>query len=104
MRLSTHIPTEPAVTGGEHTAVGCSAAGLLLWLSPWQVRQFPALLLSLDVVQRGVLDSTTECLRLAAVNQIQPPEPSAAATGAAATAAASCAALQTATAALAAVN
>lgn len=38
VRLSTHVPTEPAVTGGEHTAVGFSAAGLLLWLSPWQVR------------------------------------------------------------------
>lgn len=37
-RLSTHVPTEPAVTGGEHTSVGFSAAGLLLWLSPWQVR------------------------------------------------------------------
>lgn len=36
-RLSTHVPTEPAVTGGEHTAAGFSAAGLLLWLSPWQV-------------------------------------------------------------------
>lgn len=36
-RLSTHVPTEPAVTGGEHTAVGFSAAGMLLWLSPWQV-------------------------------------------------------------------
>lgn len=36
-RLSTHVPTEPAVTGGEHTALGLSAAGLLLWVSPWQV-------------------------------------------------------------------
>lgn len=36
-RLSTHVPTEPAVTGGEHTAVGFSSAGVLLWLSPWQV-------------------------------------------------------------------
>ncbi|KAF6253188.1 hypothetical protein COO60DRAFT_1463300 [Scenedesmus sp. NREL 46B-D3] len=37
-RLSTHIPTEPAVLGGEHTTAGCSAGGLLLWLSPWQVQ------------------------------------------------------------------
>jgi len=36
-RLSTHVPTEPAVTGGEHTALGVSAAGLLTWVSPWQV-------------------------------------------------------------------
>lgn len=36
-RLSTHIPTEPAVLGREHTSAGCSAGGLLLWLSPWQV-------------------------------------------------------------------
>eukprot|EP00775_Hariotina_reticulata_P006353 gene6353-6586_t len=36
-RLTTHIPTEPAVTGGEHTTVGLSAAGALLFVSPWQV-------------------------------------------------------------------
>jgi len=36
-RLTTHIPTEPTVTGGEHTTLGLSAAGALLFVSPWQV-------------------------------------------------------------------
>lgn len=41
-RMSAHVPTEPAVNGGEHTAAGLTAAGVLLWLSPWQLRLLSA--------------------------------------------------------------